>query len=450
MARNYILHSPFSEPEPEGLETPGQELSLETEPDRLIYTVSELAGRIQGLLEETFSAGVWVEGELSEPKVYPSGHLWFDLKDAQASLKAVMWRDDVRRLKFQPQQGLKVICFGKLDFYPPRGEVKFVVRSLEPKGMGALQLAFEQLKGRLQKEGLFAEERKRPLPVFPERIGLVTSPRGAAIDDMLKVLKGQVEVVLNPARVQGNEAAEAIARGIRGINALDGVDLIIVGRGGGSLEDLWAFNEEVVARAIAESCLPVISAVGHEKDVTIADLVADLRAATPTKAAEIVLAQRRAYLDRFLAVLEEPAFTEPEEWLKELQERVEEMEGQMLDSLREPLLDSAHRLRVLQGGLLAASPQMTILHQAQKLETLKRRLESDMIHLLERTASHYLGLVGRLNALSPLAVLERGYSITFDSDGKILKESRRVKSGDLIQTQLHRGRIQSRVESTGE
>lgn len=434
MARTYTLKSPFSEPEQKSASHP-------------VYTVSELTRRIQGLFEETFSAGVWVEGELSEPKVYPSGHFWFDLKDSQATLKSVMWRDDVRCLKFQPEQGLQVICFGKVDFYAPRGEVKFVVRSLEPKGMGALQLAFEQLKERLQKDGLFDEARKRPLPIFPERVGLVTSPRGAAIDDMLKVLDGRVEVVLTPTRVQGEGAAEAIARGIKGLNALGGIDLIIAGRGGGSLEDLWAFNEEIVARAIVASHLPVVSAVGHEKDVTISDLVADLRAPTPTKAAEMVIAQRRNSLDRFLALLEETAFTEPEEWLKEFQEKIEELQEQMVENLREPLLNGTHRLRVLQGDLLAASPQMTILHQAQKLENLKRTLESSMIHTLEQTTSRYLGLVGRLNALSPLAVLERGYSITFDPDGKILKEAACLKPGDLIQTKLHRGRVTSRVES---
>ena len=432
------------------MESSSDELSPSAKSSRPVYTVSELTRRIQGLFKETFSAGVWVEGELSEPKVYPSGHLWFDLKDSQATLKSVMWRDDVRCLKFQPEQGLQVICFGKVDFYAPRGEVKFVVRSLEPKGMGALQLAFEQLKERLQKDGLFDEARKRPLPIFPERVGLVTSPRGAAIDDMLRVLDGRVKVVLTPTRVQGEGAAEAIAHGIKGLNALGGVDLIIAGRGGGSLEDLWAFNEEIVARAIAGSHLPVISAVGHEKDVTISDLVADLRAPTPTKAAEIVLAQRRICIDRLLAVLEGPVFTQPQEWIEELQEKIAEMDGQLVEFLREPLLDGAHRLRVLQGDLLASSPQMMILHQAQKLETFKRTLESDMIHSLERTASSYLGLVGRLNALSPLAVLERGYSITFDSNGKILKEARSIKSGDLIQTKLHRGRLTSRVESTGE
>lgn len=451
MAKEYTLRSPFSEPERSSIiEGSSDGLPSSAKLSRPVYTVSELTRRIQGLFEETFSAGVWVEGELSDPKVYPSGHLWFDLKDSQATLKSVMWRDDVRRLKFQPEQGLQVICFGKIDFYAPRGEVKFVVRSLEPKGLGALQLAFEQLKERLQKEGLFDEARKRPLPVFPERVGLVTSPRGAAIDDMLKVLDGRVEVVLSPTRVQGDGAAEAIVRGIKGFNALDGMDLIIVGRGGGSLEDLWAFNEEILAREIVASRAPVISAVGHEKDVTISDLVADLRAPTPTKAAEMVIAQRRACGDRLLAVLEEPAFTKPEEWLKELQEGIQEMEEEMVESLREPLLNGAHHLRVLQGDLLAASPRMAILHQAQRLENLKGTLESSMIRVLEKTASRYLGLVGRLNALSPLAVLERGYSITFDSDGKIVKEASCVKPGDLIQTKLHRGRITSRAESTGE
>jgi len=443
--RNYELRSPFLEPSSRSEEVVSDSFAG----PRRILTVTELSRQIQALLEESFPYGVWVEGELSDPKIYPSGHLWFDLKDSQSTLKCVMWRDDARRLKFQPEQGLQVITFGKVDFYAPRGEVKFVARSLEPKGLGALQLAFEQLKGRLQKEGLFAEERKRPLPLFPERVGIVTSPRGAAIDDILKLLRGHLQVLLYPSRVQGESAAEAIVHGIEALNAMaGGMDLLIVGRGGGSLEDLWAFNEESVARAIASSRLPIISAVGHEKDVTISDLVADLRAPTPTKAAELVLAQRRVFLDRLEAILENPTFVEPEEWLNEFQEKVGRFEADLVETLKEPVLTAAHNLRLLYEELLGCSPQALILHQAQRLHALGQTLTTGVVHSLEQLTAQVHGLAGRLNALSPLAVLERGYSITFDAEGRILKSAASVKRGDLVQTHLSRGRLVSRIEET--
>ena len=290
--RRYVLRSSSSpvsevaEPQVGDLEAFG---GAET---RRVYTVTELTGRIQQVLEESFPT-VWVEGEVSECNYHTSGHVYLTLKDSQAELKSVLWRSHAAALRFRLEQGMQVICRGRIGIYAPRGIYQLYVEAVEPKGVGALQLAFEQMKERLQKEGFFAEERKRPLPSFPERVGLVTSPRGAAIDDILRILRGHVQVVLCPSRVQGDGSAEAVARGIRELNALDGLDLLIVGRGGGSLEDLWAFNEEPVARAIFQSRLPVISAVGHEKDVTISDLVADLRAATPTKAAEVVLAQRQ-------------------------------------------------------------------------------------------------------------------------------------------------------------
>jgi len=424
VAREYRLKNPFAEPE---TYTPSADRESSA-PTRQVLTVSELTRQVQTIFEETFAYGVWVEGELSDPKVYPSGHLWFSLKDPHSTLKSVMWRDDVQGLKFEPEQGLQVICYGKVDFYPARGEVKFVVRSIEPKGMGALQLAFEQLQRKLEKEGLFKEERKRPLPIFPERIGIVTSPRGAAIDDMLELLRGKVETVLYPSRVQGDAAAGAIAHGIQVLNQQDRLDLLIIGRGGGSLEDLWAFNEEQVARAVAASGLPVISAVGHEKDISIADLVADIRATTPTKAAEIVLAQRAGCLDRLRTVLEEPAFTEPEQWLEELQEKVEQIE--------------AH--------LLSCSPRAMILQQAERLHRLQLTLETRIVHRLDQLTAQVHGLAGQLHALSPLAVLERGYSITFDEQGKVLKQAGSVKVGDSIETKLHQGRIRSKVERVEE
>ena len=447
--RQYFLRDGSGEPFPPLQET-AQPWASADSPTCPVLTVSELTQQIQDFVEEKFAVDLWVQGELSDPKIYPSGHLWFDLKDEQSALKAVMWRDNVRRLKFRPEHGLQVICAGRVEFYPRRGEIKFSVRTMEPKGMGALQLAFEQLKNKLQQEGLFAEERKRPLPVFPERVGLVTSPQGAAVDDMLRILRSHVEVVLKPTRVQGDGAAESIARGLRDLNALDDLDLLIIGRGGGSLEDLWAFNEEVLARAVFHSRLPVISAVGHEKDVTISDLVADTRAPTPTKAAEMVLAQRRTCYLRLARILEESAFVEMDLWIEEQGKELKDLETGLLEALEEPVRGAVHRLQILNSRLLNCSPQAFILHEAARLHRLEAALNTRMEQVLDQLSAQMHGLAGRLNALSPLAVLERGYSITFDSDGKILCEAQQVQAGQEIQTQLHRGRVTSRVEKTGE
>jgi exodeoxyribonuclease VII large subunit len=263
---------------------------------------------------------------------------------------------------------------------------------------------------------------------------------------MLKVLDGRVQVTLFPTRVQGDGAPEAIVRGIEMLNQREDLDLLIVGRGGGSLEDLWCFNDEAVARAIFKSRLPVISAVGHEKDVSIADLTADCRAATPTKAAELVIACRAQAFSRLDAVLQEPAFTEPEEWVAELKERVEEIQEQLVDGLWDPILQTANRLGLLHSDLLGCSPQAVILQQAERLHGLQQSLESGMARSLESAAARFMRLTSQLNALSPLAVLERGYSITFDSHGKIIKKADAVKPGDVIQTRLHKGRLTSRVE----
>src|SRR5436309_8977473 len=267
--------------------------------ERAVLTVSALTIELRAVLEERFPA-VWVEGEISNFRLYGSGHAYFTLKDADAQVRAVLFRNRGRRIKFEPADGLHVMAFGSIEIYPQRGEYQLVIELLEPKGLGALQLAFEQLKTRLQAEGLFDQARKRELPQFPRKIGIVTSTSGAAIRDMLRVIGrrfGELHIVIAPCRVQGDGAAEEIAQGVRDLNLLGGVDVIIVGRGGGSLEDLWAFNEEAVARAIAASKAPVVSAVGHEVDYTIADFVADLRAPTPSAGAELVVREEQAIVD---------------------------------------------------------------------------------------------------------------------------------------------------------
>ncbi|MBI3263779.1 MAG: exodeoxyribonuclease VII large subunit, partial [Acidobacteria bacterium] len=263
-------------------------------PERRIYTVSELAAGLRELLETTYPE-IWVEGEISNCRIWHTGHLYFTLKDEGAQLKAVMFRTPLRLLRFKPDDGLRVVARGRLTVYEPKGEYQVVCEHMEPHGLGALQLAFEQLKKRLQVEGLFEAARKRTLPVLPRKIGIVTSLEGAAIRDIIHVLARRypnAHLVIRPSRVQGEDAAADIATALRAIAKIPGVDVIIVGRGGGSIEDLWAFNEERVARAIARSPVPVVSAVGHETDVTIADFVADVRAPTPSAAAEIVVARK--------------------------------------------------------------------------------------------------------------------------------------------------------------
>jgi exodeoxyribonuclease VII large subunit len=258
-----------------------------------IYTVSDLTTEIRTVLEDSF-AGVWVEGELSNFRHHSSGHMYFTLKDQESQIRAVMFRQQNRQLKFRPQDGLAILMYGEISVYEPRGEYQIVGEYMEPRGIGALQLAFEQLKERLQAEGLFDDSRKRPIPMLPGRIGVITSPTGAAIRDILQVLRRRfagVDVLIYPVTVQGDQAAPEIVEAIRELNRRGGLDVLIVARGGGSIEDLWAFNEEVVARAIAASKIPVISAVGHQVDYTIADFVADLRAPTPSAAAELVVSK---------------------------------------------------------------------------------------------------------------------------------------------------------------
>src|SRR5918999_5748116 len=286
---------PFEEPEHEPDPAPAP-----TPAARRVLTVSELTGRIRTLLEETF-VEVWVEGELSNCRVWNTGHMYFTLKDANAQIKGVMFRSALRYLRFKPRDGLRVVARGGITVYDPKGKYQILCEHLEPAGLGALQLAFEQLKQRLAAEGLFDARRKRPLPALPRKIGVVTSLDGAAVRDIIKVLQRRhpnAHIVVRPTRVQGEGAALDIARGLRAIGKVKDVDVVIVGRGGGSIEDLWAFNEEVVARAIAGCPVPTISAVGHETDVTIADFVADLRAPTPSAAAEMGVSRHENFCSR--------------------------------------------------------------------------------------------------------------------------------------------------------
>src|SRR5262250_3357818 len=402
-------------------------------------------------LEERFPT-VWVQGEVSNFKVYGSGHAYFTLKDEGAQLRCVLFRTRMRRVRFEPKDGLHVMAFGAVEIYAARGEYQLVVELLEPRGLGALQLAFEQLKERLAAEGLFDQRRKRPLPRFPRKIGIVTSPSGAALRDMLRIIGrrfGEVHIVLAGARVQGEGAAAEIAQGVRELNALGGVDVIIVGRGGGSLEDLWAFNDEPVARAIAASKVPVVSAVGHEVDFTIADFVADLRAPTPSAAAELVVREKQAVVDSLVqlrARLERSA-ARP---LRDLERRVDELTARLRREMRGELGRAGHRVALATRALRASDPVARVARDRHRLESLQSRLIT-LLHRRRDRARHALETtVGRLDSLSPLAVLGRGYSLTRTPTGEVVHSPAQVRVGEVIRVLLHRGSLDARVTDTRE
>jgi exodeoxyribonuclease VII large subunit len=389
-----------------------------------ILTVTQLTYQIKNLLEGTFP-DVWVEGEISNFTVPQSGHAYFTIKDEQSQIKAVLFKSSQRHLKFTLQHGMQVICRGRVSVYEPRGEYQIIIEYVEPKGVGALQKAYEDLKARLEKEGLFDRERKKILPFLPKRIGVITSPTGAAIRDILRVIKRRhprMEMLIYPVPVQGPEAAPAIVEAIGYFNREKNVDVMIVGRGGGSLEDLWAFNEEIVARAIFASRIPVISAVGHETDFTIADFVADLRAPTPSAAAEMVV--------------------ESEAHLREL---VLSFEARLAAGMRQTLENL--KGMVQHAGRLLADPRKKLEQFSQRVDELLGRLGLGLRHHVRRDRALLTSLTGALDHLNPLAILARGYSVTRSVPGEaIIKSADDVITGDLVRTTLHRGEVLSRVE----
>ncbi|HRU06237.1 MAG TPA: exodeoxyribonuclease VII large subunit, partial [Candidatus Brocadiia bacterium] len=354
-----------------------------------------------------------------------SGHVYLSLKDSQAQISAVMWRGPAARLPFNLQDGMEVIAQGEITVYEPRGQYQIVLRHIQPKGVGALQLAFLQLKEKLEKEGLFAPKRKRPLPFIPARIGIVTSPSGAAIHDMLQTITTRfpaARVLVCPARVQGQGAAEEIAAAIAALNRVPDVDVIIAGRGGGSLEDLWAFNEEVVARAIAASRAPVISAVGHEIDVTISDLVADRRALTPTDAGRIVV----------------PELSQIQETLGGLRQRL----GQ---SLRRRVSLARESLTAISRSYAFRRPLDRIRQLEQRVDALGHRMACSASSRLPLLRQRLKALQGRLDALSPQRVLSRGYSITLHPDGRLVRAAAEAQPGAVVRTRLQDGEFKSQV-----
>ncbi len=411
-----------------------------------VFSVTELTKQIRALVEGHLG-GVCVEGELSNVRQPPSGHCYFTIKDENAQIRAVIWRTDMRSLPFVPRDGIRVRAYGSLTVYERDGSYQIVVKRMDEGGKGSLQAAFEALKKKLGAEGLFEVERKRKLPLLPRCIGVVTSPTGAAIRDILNVLRRRfpnLHVVISPARVQGQGAAEEIASAIDLLNKRGGIDVMIVGRGGGSLEDLWCFNEEVVARAIARSDIPIISAVGHETDFTICDFVADVRAPTPSAAAEIVVGRKDQFLDtlrnrsqvitrllkhalleaksRFNASARSYVFREPGNAARVYRQRIARLQTQSRNSLERQFQNNQQRTDDL-SGRMAQALKMQFSTKAQQARSLERQLA----------------------AYNPLAVLKRGYSITFKADGHAIRSSGEVKPGELVRTRISEGEFTSKV-----
>ncbi len=392
-----------------------------------VLSVSELTALVKEVLEETFPA-VWVGGEISDLARPQSGHCYFTLKDAGAQIPAVLWRSAAARVRFDLHDGLEVICRGRLEVYAPRGRYQLILEEIIPRGIGALELALRQLREKLAREGLFDPARKRPLVRFPRRIAVVTSPSGAALRDFLEVLRRRwrgVDVLVVPVRVQGEGAAGEIAAAIGLVNRLaTPIDCLVVTRGGGSLEDLWAFNEEAVVRAIAASRIPVVSGVGHEIDVTLADLVADVRALTPSEAAERVV----------------PAVEEIAGQLREHRER-------LVSALRSRLTAARGRWETLAANRVFSRPLARVHDLARRLDELESRLASTIRRHLRQGRQQAGALAAQLESLSPLAVLGRGYSLTQRMrDGHIVRDAGELSAGETIRTRFARGQSISRVE----
>ena len=437
---------------------------------RKIHSVYEITAEIKRALDEFGT--LWIQGEISNFKHHSSGHMYFSLKDNRAQLKAACFRNSNLYLKFRPEDGLEVLARGKLSVYEPRGDYQLLVEYMEPVGVGSLQLAFEQLKQKLREEGLFDEAHKRPLPLLPRKVGVVTSPTGAAIQDMLRILNrrnASLDILLYPARVQGAGAAAEIAAGVRYFDSRDDIDVIIVGRGGGSMEDLWAFNEEVVARAIYGARKPVISAVGHEVDFTIADFVADLRAPTPSAAAEMVSGaredlratvasfQRRAHqavrllIERRRSALERAArnraFNVAPNKIRDLQQRFDEAILKATQAMNHRLTALRHRERVLQMRLTKVDLRQAIARKLEALAAKRRSLDAGIRALLLAWRSRLRLEAGRMQALSPLAILGRGYAICRTGEGEILREAERAALGDRVAVTLAHGELGCRIEA---
>jgi len=438
-------------------------------PERKVWTVADLTSRISGVLSAQF-VNLWVEGEVSNCRPAQSGHIYFTLKDAKAQIKCVCFRSQAMRLKFKPEDGLKLIVRGSISVYEPRGEYQIYVEHIEPSGVGALQVAFEQLKKRLQAEGLFDQARKKPLPVLPRCIGVITSPTGAAVRDIIRILRRRfhnAHLIVYPVRVQGDGAAPEIVSALKYFDRVQSVEVILLARGGGSIEDLWAFNEEIVARAIFESNTPIVSGVGHESDFTIADFVADVRASTPWAAAEVVVRSRQEF-DRHVQDLEiklsrqirylvlqwqhrlkdlttHGGFRRLEDLLRRHRQQTDELTAGLVQALEDRLETLRHRFTIAETRI--ASFDLRARIRALGIRLVQRSSELGM--RMERFLSGKIQSLERLNVQleerSPLRVLERGYAICTDAEGNVLSAADQAALGSEINVQLSRGRLGAEV-----
>jgi exodeoxyribonuclease VII large subunit len=439
-----------------------------TDRQRHVFSVSELNTAAKQLLENQFPA-VWLEGEISNLVQPRSGHIYLTLKDDNAQLRCAMFRGNNVHLNFRPRDGAQVLVRGRLSLFTPRGDYQLIIDQMEEAGLGALQRAFEQLKNKLQAEGLFEAARKRPVPLRPSRIGVVTSPTGAAIHDILTVLQRRfplTEIILYPALVQGNEAATQICAAINRANARNECDVLIVGRGGGSLEDLWCFNDEKVARAIVASTLPVVSAVGHQIDFTIADFVADLRAPTPSAAAELLSADAEELLsglvghERWLQDYMHNQITvyrqqlqwltrqlkHPGKRLEEHNQRLDELDLRLRQSIQRQLLLQQSHLNTARARLQSNTPAHALLACRRQLDTLAGGLLKAMNSSVQNQSRTVTHLARRLNSVSPLNTLGRGYAIVQSGSGQVVQRSTQVAVGEQVRARLREGELLCRVE----
>jgi exodeoxyribonuclease VII large subunit len=438
-------------------------------PGPKVYKVTELTNEIQSLLEDKFDF-VWLEGEISNFSAPASGHFYMVLKDQKSQIRTVMFRLQARYLRFRPENGMHVLAQGRVGVYPPRGEYQIILDYLEPMGVGALALAFEQLKKKLAAQGIFDEDIKKPLPFLPQRVAVITSPSGAAIRDFLKIIRrrfSNIEITVVPVRVQGDESGSEMVKALELVNQKLDVDVIVLTRGGGSLEDLWAFNQEELALAIRHSNIPVVSAVGHEIDLTISDLAADFRAPTPSAAAELLVVEKESLLDRLNEMknrllsginqgirnhLQELGhltnrLKDPRKRLDETWMRLDELHSRIVRLMDLIIHDRGKRIEAEGHSLLAYSPRNLISAMGQQLDFLTTSLDRVMVARLRDTQSGLSALEKRMTDLSPLSILKRGYSITRKLPGKsVLRDTTGVEKGDQVQVLLGEGEMTCRVE----
>ncbi len=441
-------------------------------PERRVWTVRDLIAAVRTQLEREYT-DIWLEGEISNFRAHPSGHLYFTLKDESSQIRMVMFRAQARLLRFRPEDGMQVVARGRVTVYESRGELQINAEYLEPKGAGALQIAFEQLKAKLQAEGLFEQDRKKPIPSLPRRIGIVTSPQAAALRDILNILRRRhhsANVLIFPAQVQGDAAALEVSAGVRYFNKARNVDVIVIARGGGSVEDLAAFNDEGLARTVANSEIAVISAVGHETDFTIIDFVADLRAPTPSAAAELVIRSRqeieeqseglRQRLDRamryrllmarqaVMQLAQHGAFARMMDCLGRRQQRVDDFIYRLEKAERRIIDQQRRRWEIAAAAVRHYDATRRLAAIREQLENRTAALAASFRTLLLQRRSRLERFAGELQALSPLAILDRGYALVFDSSGKLIKDAAQVEPGDEISAKLAQGIIDASVRGT--